>query len=536
MTPPRGRAPALGTRGMVTSPCAPASFAGAKLLASGGTAADAGVAMASTIAVAYSHMNGIGGDAFFIYYDAERRKATAYNGSGAAASLATPAWYESRGLAGIPESGGPAALTVPGAIDAWFALHERAATREVGALLADAIELAENGVPVPRSMARALAEERTLLEGDAGARAVYCARPHWREGDLLVQPALAKTLRAVAANGRGWLYGGPGAAAAAAYLAAIDSPLRAEDFAAHHGVWCEPLSGRYAGRTSLVTRPNSQGMALLLAQATLEAFSPGLDMEDMSAPFVHAAVEATRLAFAERDAWVGDPDGPVPPWERLLSPRHAESAAARIDPNRVTPLPEAVAAPGGTIYFGCVDERGNALSYIQSLYFHYGARVVVPALGMTMQNRGSSFELASGSPRSLAPGRRPFHTLMTAMLLDDTGAPELVYGTMGGEGQPQTTLALSTRIAAFGLDPQTAIERPRWRYGRTWGAPVPGVAVERGMGEACVAGLKARGHHVTIVDDFSEPMGHAGAIAIDRKRGVMTGGADPRGDGVAIGI
>jgi gamma-glutamyltranspeptidase len=531
--PPAGaRSPAMATRFMASAPHALAAAAGADVLRSGGSAADAAVAMAATLSVVYPHMTGIGGDLFALYYDARSGETAAYNGSGAAAALATVDRYAANGMRAIPERGGPSALTVPGAVEGWFALHERFGRRDIPRLLEPAIRYARDGVPVARSLARSLAEERHLLLEDDGASAVYGAG--LGIGDLLVQPALAKTLERIASDGREYFYRGEGAAAIDAYCRRIDSPLRADDLAAHRGEWTAPLASEFRGFASLTTPPNSQGLALLLAQALYEERVGEDRPADGSAPFVHVTVEASRIAYAERDRYVGDPRAMPGPPARLLSRDWARSRATAIHANRVGKSGPIAVDAGSTTYFACVDSDGNAASVIQSIYQHFGAAVVVPELGIALHDRGCWFTLDEGNPRSLVPGRRPFHTLI-ANMLQRGGRPEVVYGSMGGDGQPQTGLALSIRIAERGMDPQAAIDAPRWRYGRSAIDGEPEVLIESRVGAACIAGLRARGHRISVAGEWEQAMGHAGAIVIDRDRGVMFGGADPRGDGAAIG-
>jgi gamma-glutamyltranspeptidase/glutathione hydrolase len=489
--------------------------------------------MAASLSVLYPHMTGVGGDLFALYHDARSGETVCYNGSGAAAALATVDYYRSRSLAAIPEHGGPAALTVPGAVDAWFALHERFGRSEMSRLLRPAIGWARDGAPIARSLARSMEEEHAILATDEGARGVYCG-PH-EMGDVLVQPALARTLESIATHGRSWLYEGEGAAAIDAYCRRIDSPLRAQDLAAHRGEWVAPLRSRFRGFNSLTTPPNSQGLALLIAQGLFEAHCGDARPPDCSAPFVHATVEAARIAYAERDRFVGDPRATSAPLARLLSADFARSRATAIHANRVGRSGLVAIDGGSTTYFACVDRDGNAASVIQSIYQHFGARVVVPELGIALHDRGCWFTLDEGGPRTLVPGRRPFHTLIANMLLRGD-RPWLVYGSMGGDGQPQTGLALSVRIGERGMDPQSAIEAPRWRWGRFIAGEEPEVSIEARVGAACIAGLRARGHRVTVAGDWEESMGHAGAIVIDRDRGVLIGGTDPRSDGAAIGV
>jgi gamma-glutamyltranspeptidase len=518
---------------MVTSPHAGASQIGIEILADGGNAADAIVAMAAGVAVLYPHMTGIGGDAFILYHDAAQRKTYSYNGSGAAAALATREFYRGRGLTRIPEKGGAAALTVPGAVDLWFALHERFGALSMERVLAPAARCAREGAPIARSVARGLAEERECLSADAGARELYAA-DDYRVGQLLVQPALARTLDALGSRGRTWFYEGEGAALVGAVCERAGSPLRAADLASHRGFFCAPLEAKFRAWRSLVTPPNSQGVALLFAQGIYEAASGEERLDPNSAAFAHLGIEAVKLAFADRDAVVADPKFVPADVVRLLSRQHAVEQSKRIDPDRAAEAGDHLRGDGGTTYFACVDEAGNAASMIQSLYFHFGSCVGVPELGIVLQNRGAAFTLDTGRPTSLEPGRRPFHTLMAAMLFEGD-RPALVYGTMGGDGQPQANLQNSIRIAERGMDPQAALDAPRWRYGRTWGARHAGVAIESRVGSACIAGLEARGHRVMVTDEWEESMGHAGAIVVD-EHGVLVGASDARSDGAALGL
>jgi gamma-glutamyltranspeptidase len=542
LTPDGGRPSARSMRGMVTAPHALAAQAGVTTLRAGGSAADAGIAVAAGLSVLYPHMTGIGGDAFFLYYDARLRTVSAYNGSGRSAALADRAFYQKLGVRTIPRHGGPAALTVPGAVDAWLSLHERFGRMPLLAVLAPAVEHARDGAPIARSLARGLAEEHELLVADDGARALYAARPSYPIGTPLVQPALARSLERIATEGRSFWYEGEAAEHIERTCARAGSPLRAADLAAHRGFFTDPLQTRFGSYESLVTPPNSQGLALLVAQGIHDAGAGRDQLALGSAGLAHLDIEAIKLAFADRDAWVGDPDEVRPPFARLLSAEYARSQAAKIDPYRARDaiphdaVSRARASHGGdTTYFACVDRDGNALSMIQSLYFHFGSCVGVPELGIVLQNRGHAFTLDEGRPTSLQPKRLPFHTLMAAMLLE-AGEPRLVYGTMGGEGQPQTALQTSVAIAQMNVDPQVALDLPRWRYGKTWGDEVPGVAIERRAGEACIAGLRARGHTMIVTSDWEESMGHAGAILCDRAQGVLVGASDVRSDGAALGL
>ena len=529
------RPPARASSGMVTAPHALAAQAGISILEEGGNAADTIVGVAATLAVVYPHMTGIGGDVFFLYYDAKAGVVHGYNGSGAAARAASLEHYLGLGFEKIPERGGSAALTVPGTIDAWFALHDRFGSLSMERILAPAIAYAHNGAPAARSFVGAVVRLRDVLAADEGAAALFVDHGPRQIGDRFKNPRLGAALGSIATHGRTWFYEGEGAVAIERYCRRVNSPLRAEDFAAHRGVFTTPAAGRFYGFDSLTVPPNSQGIAALIAQQTYEAYSArSPDLDAISPARTHAGIEAIRLAYADRDRHVGDPREPNS-WQTLLSLEHAVELAELIDPNNALPESLPLIDSGDTAYFACVDAAGNAVSFIQSLFYSFGAGLAVPELGMPLQNRGMAFELTSGRLRSLLPGRRPFHTLMPCMLMRDD-KPWLVYGSMGGEGQPQTALQLATRVALDHMDPQTAIEAPRWRWGKDAAEQPARVHVEARIGQACIAGLRARGHDVDVCADWDESMGHAGAIVVDRKEGVLTGGADPRGDGCALGF
>ncbi|MDQ6780122.1 MAG: gamma-glutamyltransferase [Candidatus Eremiobacteraeota bacterium] len=345
------------------------------------------------------------------------------------------------------------------------------------------------------------------------------------------QPRLAATLRALSQQGRDWFYLGAGAEQVGRSCERVGSPLRVADLAVHRGFFYAPAQAPFLSYDSLTTAPNSQGIALLIAQRVFEECNRALSAPEGSAASVHAMVEAIKLAFAERDRHVADAQV-GPPWDQLVRSLHVRKLAARIDPYLAMSEP-AAHGEGDTAYFCVVDERRNAASYIQSLFHSFGSGVMIPELGILLNNRGSAFSLAPDSLRTLQPGRRPFHTLMPCMLCKN-GRPWLVYGSMGGEGQPQTALQLSTRIARFAMDPQAAIEAPRWRWGQSYIGEAASLHLESRFGTACIAALRARGHTVNVVGEWDEAMGHAGAIVVEAD-GVLHGGADPRGDGAAVG-
>jgi gamma-glutamyltranspeptidase/glutathione hydrolase len=346
-------------------------------------------------------------------------------------------------------------------------------------------------------------------------------------------PELAETIETVAEKGREGFYEGPVAEEIARSVQDEGGILSAEDLASQRSDWVDPISTTYRGLTCYQHPPNSQGFAHLMMLNILEGFDLHSMGED-SADYLHLLVEATKAVFVDRDRYLTDPEFADIPLEQLLSKEYAAELRASIDMNR-SRSPAATKSPAGdTTYSAVVDAEGNAASVIQSLYYECGSAFVAGGSGVCLQNRGSFFSLDEEQTNRLEPGKRTFHTLMPGMLFQD-GLPSMIYGTMGGEGQPQTQTALVTRTVDFGHDIQSAIDRPRWLYGRTWGETTSDLRVESRIPEAVVSMLRARNHPVRVVEEWSDAMGHAQGIVLDHERSVLMGGADPRGEGIAIG-
>jgi gamma-glutamyltranspeptidase/glutathione hydrolase len=534
---------ALGRRGVVASPHPLATVAGLDVLRRGGTAVDAAVAVGATIAVTYPHMTGLGGDSFWLLWDAGAARLTALQAAGAAGALATPELYRRQGLSAIPARGPLAALTVPGAADGLWAAHtfsrERlGSTVPWGDLLDAAIRHAADGIPVSPCQARVTRGATDLLAIEtapfAPFRATYLdhdAAP--TPGRRLVQPALARTLERLAREGGRTFYEGAIAAEIGRACEAIGSPMRATDLAAHRSRFTEPATAPYRGGVAASVPPPCQGLVALAVLGMLE----GSDVRACArspADYVHLLVEATKLAFGDRDRWLADPEHVPVPLDRLLDPAYLRDRGRRISMDRAAAAPVASGVErGDTIACVTADATGNCVSLIQSIYHEWGSGVVAGETGVVLQNRGAGFTLEAGHPNALAPGKRPFHTLTPFMYLRD-GKPVLVAGTMGGEGQPQTLVAVTTRVVDMALDAQAAVEAPRWVYGRTWGAPTRALSIESRFGEPVAADLARRGHDVRVLDPWSDTAGHAQALEL-RPDGLLVGGGDPRADGPALG-
>jgi gamma-glutamyltranspeptidase/glutathione hydrolase len=518
----------------VAAPHHLAASAGLDILCRGGCAVDAMVAVNSTLGVVYPHMTGVGGDAFWLIHDAASGTQHVLNATGRAARAATPHRYgATHAVPGntsteFPVRGPAAAVTVPGAADGWRVAHERFGRLPFGECLAQAIYYATDGFPVAPGLARYIASASDLLALRAAQFLKPDGTPHAASQTMRL-PALAETLEAIASGGRAaWEEIGARIAACPEVI------LTADDFAAHVSDWTDPVATAYRDWTVLTTPPNSQGFATLEILAMADQHDVAA-LADDPAGYVDLLARATMLAFADRDRYLTDPAFSEVPLDQLLDPdRLADLGRHLLD---AAPFAAADApATGGDTTFSCaVDAEGNVAAVIQSVYFEWGSAFVAGDTGILLQNRGSFFSLDPAHPNRLAPGKRTAHTLTATLLLDGGGRPSLVVGTMGGEGQPQTTAALVTRIIDHGLDPRAAVDAPRWLYGRTWGELHRGLRLERRFGPAVAEALTARGHAgVSLVDDYTDLMGHAQAISI--ASGALSPAADPRSDGAALGI
>ena len=529
---------AYSTRGLVATPHALASEAGVAALRAGGNAIDAAVAAAITIAVVYPHMNSIGGDNVWLVWDAGRARLRGLNAAGRAAASASLDAYAARFGTDIPVRGGHAALTVPGAVSGWWEAH--AYSRDVmgsplkwRALFDDALVHAREGIAVSAGQQRVTSGARDLFSDGADADVRRTLWPIYHPDRLaaprFVQAELAATLAAVADGGAEEFYRGTLARRIAEGAAGTGSPLTARDLAEHRAEGVEPLRVRYRGGEAVTLPPPTQGFAALAILALLEGFDvAALDETD----HVHLTVEATKLAFEDRDRWLADPDFVEVPVARALDPARLERRRALISRRRARPL-DARAADGDTVAIVTADGDGNAAVVIQSTYHEFGSGVVAADTGVLLQNRGAFFSLDPGHPNHLAPGKRTAHTLIPSMYLVG-GRPRFAYGTMGGEGQPQTQAALLTRVVDRGLGPQAAVEAPRWLLGRTWGDATRALRIEDRFGSGVTETLRARGHDVQVVEGWSDLMGHAQLIRLDDDG--LAGGSDPRADGAALGL
>jgi gamma-glutamyltranspeptidase/glutathione hydrolase len=524
-----------GFRGMVTAPHHLAAEAGLDVLREGGNAVEAMIAMAAAIPVVYPHMNAIGGDGFWLIDAGDGRPVAGIDACGAAAAALSPAWYKRQGHDTIPARGPLAANTVAGTVSGWGAAHAIAKTLGGKLPLSRLVEAgawyAENGFPVTDSQTRFTADKRAECEGAPGFKNAFLPGGKVPQpGERFVQAALGATLRRIGAEGTESFYRGKLAEAIAADLARAGSPVALDDYKRHKAKIVTPLTVKVPGARLFNMTPPTQGLASLLILALFGRFKP--ENAD-GVEYVHALVEATKLAFRVRDKHVKDPAYMSVDPQSLLADAKIDKLAAQFDPHLAAPWPQAP-QKGDTIWMGCVDAHGRMASFIQSIYWEFGSAVVGRDTGILFQNRGTSFSLEKGAAQELAAGRKPFHTLNPAMAHFDDGRG-LVYGTMGGEGQPQTQAAIFSRYAWYGQAPQEAVSAPRWLLGRTWGTATTKLRLEGRIAPGIVAALKGMGHDLEMLPDWTDLMGHAGMIArIPAKDGgaaLLEGATDPRSDG-----
>jgi len=534
-----GRPATMAPSAMVASPHSLASAAGVDALRAGGSAVDAAIATGAALCVVYPHMTSVGGDAFWLIYDANARRVRYLNGGGRAARSANIDWFRSRGMKDIPLRGFlPATLTVPGGVASWCAAHEEYGRLPLARDLAAAIGYAREGFPVTGRLARAIELHAADNSLNAGALALFApggAAP--RAGDKLSNRGLALVLQRIAEAGREGFYAGETARALAAFSRAGGGFFDEADLAAQRAAWGEPLRGSYRGVEILETPPPTQGFTVLEMLNLVESSEIG-GMDPLGPELAHLLVQAKQIAYHDRDRLLADPEFQPVPVEKLISKAYAAERRQLMRSDRALPwdlLPSYGTLAGDTVFACAVDAEGNAAALIQSLYFTFGSGAVAGDTGIVLQNRSAYFSLDPGHPNRLEAGKRPMHTLIASMALKD-GRLWQVLGCMGADGQPQIHLQSYVGLVDFGFDIQQAIEMPRWLSGRfNIGDPRDLLNVEGRLPEATVRELERRGHAVRRWPAWCELAGHAHGITIDPVSGVRSGGADPRSDGAAIG-
>jgi len=517
----------LARHGMTATSQPLAAMAGLRMLMAGGNAADAAVTMAAMLNVVEPFSTGIGGDCFALIYEAKSGKTVALNGSGRAPAAFTLEEAQRRGLTAMPFTG-PLAVTVPGTVSGWAALLERFGSRSLADCLAPAIAAAEEGFPVSPLISAGWRTMEAKLARDPEAARVYLPAP--RAGDLNRQPDLAQSLRTIAEGGPEAFYRGPLAERIARCVQGHGGYLTEGDLTSHSVTWETPIRTSYRGVEVLEHPPNGQGLAALEALNILELDPPEEDYFDPAR--WHRMIEAMRISMVDAGRYVADPVHAPAPVAGLLSKVYAAERRSLIRGDSVLPLVMPGKPTGGdTVYLAAMDAQGNAVSFINSLYAGFGSGLVVPGTGICLQNRGACFTLEPGHPNTLAGGKRPYHTIIPALAFRE-GQLWLVFGVMGGFMQPQGHMQVLVNLVDYGMDPQAALDAPRFRVDELGGLKV---AVERGVPMETRRALAGLGHEVMAETQFEPGFGGGQIIAISAENNVRWGGSDPRKDGCALG-
>ena len=530
------RSTIYGRNGIVATSQPFATAAGLSILAKGGNAADAAVAAAAALNVTEPTSTGIGGDMFALYYSADTKQVTALNGSGRAPAALTLEQLEKDGIKGDLPPFHAHTVTVPGACAGWFDLIEQHGSLSMSEILLPAMKLADEGFPVAplTSYFWKRSADRQLKSALNGREMTLDGRGP-EPGEIFRNPGLARTFSVIAQKGKQAFYEGEIARAIVGVLKQAGGRMTEADLAAHVSTWEAPISVNYRGLSVHECPPNGQGLAALLALNILEGFDLN-SLTSLSTERLHLMIEALRIAFADARWYVADPAFNNLPIEQLLSKEYTDERRklinkkrATFDPKRGTPV-----SSSGTVYLSVVDKFGNACSFINSNYMGFGTGIVPKGWGFTLQNRGHNFSLDPNHPNALAPNKRPYHTIIPAMVTRESDNSLFAsYGVMGGFMQPQGHVQVLSALVDDGFDPQAALDLPRFCIdveesgGR--------VAFEEGMSQETISGLKKLGHPVHLVSGYERALfGRGQVILRDPRSGVLSAGSDPRADGCAM--
>ncbi len=528
------RSPVMGRNGTVATSQPLATAAGLSILAAGGNAADAAVATAAALNVTEPTSTGIGGDMFALYYDAKTKQVTALNGSGRAPAALSLERLQKENIKELPPFH-PYTITVPGACAGWLDLIEKHGTLPMQQILAPAINLAENGFPVApitahfwergagRQLQSALNGHELTIDGRAP-----------KAGEIFSNKGLARTFRKIAEDGKKAYYEGEIAESIAQVIQQSGGCLTTADLAAHHSTWDEPISVNYRGYRIWECPPNGQGLAALLALNLLEGFDLA-SLAPLSTRRLHLQIEAMRLAFADARWYVSDPAFSSIPLNELLSKAYSDERRKLINLKKAT-LDQKHGTPiksSGTVYFSVVDKDGNACSFIISNYMGFGTGIVPKGWGFTLQNRGHNFNLEADHPNSLQPNKRPYHTIIPAMATrEEDGSLYASYGVMGGFMQPQGHMQVACALIDDGMDPQTALDMPRFCIEPTEDGGF--ASLEEGIPDKTIAALTRHGHPTRKILGWERALFGRGQVIVRERSGVLVAGSDSRADGCAM--
>jgi gamma-glutamyltranspeptidase/glutathione hydrolase len=526
-----GRSIVISQQGVAATSQVLASQTGAQILARGGSAVDAAIASNAVLGVTEPMMTGLGGDLFVMYWDAKTGKLTGLNASGPAPRALSPAFLAQHDIKSMPADG-IHTVTVPGAVEGWYRMHQRFGKLPWKDLFRDAIVYAEQGFPVYEGVDEYWRDPALIraLEANAESKRVFLpAGKGLRTGELFKNPDMARTLRMVAEQGPDAVYKGAIATAIVKTSEHLGGTMTAQDLASYSSEWVEPLSIDYRGWRVYELPPNGQGMAALEMLNIMET-TPASPLGAFSAPELHKRIESMKLAYSDVHANVADPRTHDAPVAQLLSKEYARKRAAKIDPQRANCEVQAGEPVGSnTTYLTVVDKDGNIASWIQSLYQAFGSRVTVEGMGFALQNRGASFTLDPKHPNVLAGGKRPFHTIIPAFM--EKGDEHIGFGIMGGAVQPMAHAQFVSNYVDYGMTLQEALEAPRFFKDN---APGCDVYIESRVPEQTLQQLSERGHEIRIGREYVQTMGRGQAILHNSKTGLNYAASDPRADGAAV--
>jgi gamma-glutamyltranspeptidase/glutathione hydrolase len=538
---PSRRSNILAMNGMAATSQPLAAQAGIEILQAGGNAIDAAIATAAVLCVTEPCSTGIGGDAFALIWSADQGKLFGLNASGPAPAALTATAIMDRGWDHMPERG-PLSITVPGSVKGWGAVVDRFGSMTLETILRRAIHYAEQGFPVSQKIARAWAASEELLASHPDSRRAWL--PDGRApqaGAIFKNPALGRTLQILARDGADSFYHGPIAESIVDTVREAGGLLSMEDLEKYDVDWTDPITSDYRSPFAFHEMPpNGQGIVALMALNIVRGF----DLRAVgygTADYWHLLIEATKLGFADASAYLADPRMASVPLDGLLSDAYADERRAMISLSEARVFgPGRPLSSGDTVYLTTADKYGNMVSWIQSLYMGFGSGITAGNSGIQLHNRGANFTLAEGHPNQdtlaeghpnqVAPGKRPYHTIIPGFITKD-GEPWCSFGVMGGFMQPQGHLQVGLNLVDFGMDPQSALDAPRFRWLRD-----RQVAFEPGIEENVLRDLEERGHHILASDRSAEiSFGGGQVIVREPDTGLLIGGSEPRKDGAAVG-
>ena len=526
------RSTVLARNGMVATSQPLAAMAGLRVLMQGGNPVDAAVASAAVLNVVEPVSTGVGGDMFALVWNHQEKKVRAINGSGRAPAASSLEQLRSSGFSQMPEIG-VHSITVPGAVHGWETLLNAYGTMPLSELLKPAIHYAEEGFPVSDIISFQWATEFAKLSQLPSGQELLLNGRTPQHGEIMRIPTLGRTLRSIAEGGAEAFYNGEIGEKMAAFVQEQGGWLTREDLSEHSSNWEEPISTDYRGVTCWECPPSDHGVAALEALNIAEGFDIAA-MGPQSPDAYHHLVESMRLAFADAFRYVADPAKAFVPTTELISKEYAQTRRTLIDPKRaIATVPYGRVQGGGdTVYISTADGKGNACSFIYSVYANFGTGMVVPGTGIVMHNRGSLFSLEPDHPNALAPHKRPYHTIIPGMATVD-GELYLCYGLMGAFMQPQGHLQVISNIVDHGMEPQAALNALRFMVTQD------SVALEEGISPQVVDELESRGHHTRLISGYFRGItggfGGGQIIQFDRDTGVLRGASEPRKDGCAVG-